>query len=55
MVLLPSVFEQLEGTDASFETASSASIQTIKIFYKHKVVTKSIGLVLYNNRIDFSL
>ena len=50
MVLLPQALEYIEGTDASFEIASSSSNQPVMLFYRHKLVTKSIGLVLYHNR-----
>ena len=49
MVLLPSCFENIIGTDAQFETATSSQIKTLMLFYRHKVITTSIGLVLYHN------
>ena len=36
----------MSGNDVNFETASSAKIKTIKLYYKHKVVMLSIGLVI---------
>ena len=48
-VLLPQALDQLKGNDASFETASSSSIQTVKLYYVKDVVTKSLGLVFYHN------
>ena len=50
MVLIPTCFEYIIGTDAQFETATSGQIKTLMLFYKHKVVTRSIGLVLYHNK-----
>ena len=50
-VLLPQALDQLKGNDASFETASSSSIQTVKLYYVKDVVTKSLGLVFYHNDI----
>ena len=52
MVLIPQALDQLKGNDASFETASSSSIQTLKLYYVSNVVTRSLGLVLYHNRIN---
>ena len=52
MVLLPQAFEQLKSNDCSFETASSVSIQPLKLYYVFNVVTKSLGLVLYHNALD---
>ena len=49
MVLIPQALDQLKGNDASFETASSSSIQTLKLYYVSNVVTRSLGLVLYHN------
>ena len=46
-VLLPQALDQLKGSDASFETASSSSIQTVKLYYIKDMVTKSLGIVLY--------
>ena len=51
-VLLPQALEQLKGNDASFETACSSSIQTVKLYYNLNVVTKSLGLVLYHNSLQ---
>ena len=48
-VLLPQALDQLKGNDASFETASSSSIQTLKLFYVFNVATKSLGLIFYHN------
>ena len=45
MVLLPQAFGFLAGNDATFETVQSSRIKTIKLYYKHKVATQSIGLV----------
>ena len=45
-VLLPNAFTYMSGNDVNFEIASSAKIKTIKLYYKHKVVTLSIGLVI---------
>ena len=50
-VLLPQALDQLKGSDASFETASSSSIQTVKLYYVKDVVTKSLGLVFYHDYI----
>ena len=52
MVLIPQALAKLKGNDASFETASSSSIQTLKLYYVSNVVTRSLGLVLYHNKID---
>ena len=49
MVLIPEVLEFLKSDDASFETASSNRIQTVMLFYRHNVVTHSIGIVFYHN------
>ena len=49
MVLIPACFENIIGTDAQFETANSSQIKTLMLFYRHRLVTKSIGLVLYHN------
>ena len=51
MALIPQALDQLKGNDASFETSSSSSIQNLKLYYVFNVVTKSLGLVLYHNRI----
>ena len=45
-VLLPNAFTYMSGNDVNFEIASSAKIKTIKLYYKHKVVMLSIGLVI---------
>ena len=45
MVLLPQAFGFMDGKDVTFETAQSSRIKTIKLYYKHKVATQSIGLV----------
>ena len=51
MVLLPHVFDLISGNDASFETVSSSGIKTIKLFHKHNIVSKSIGLVIANKMV----
>ena len=51
VVLLPAALDQLKGNDASFETATSSSIQTLKLYYVFKVAIKSLGLVFYHNGI----
>ena len=51
MVLLPQAFEQLKNND--FETASSVSIQPLKLYYVFNVVTRSLGLVLYHNDMGY--
>ena len=48
-IKLPTVFDYLQSSDASFETAHSSQIQTIQLFYSYNVITESIGLVLYHN------
>ena len=48
-VLLPQALDQLKGNDASFETASSSKIKTLKLFYKYNIATQSIGLVFAHN------
>ena len=45
MVLLPQTFRFMNANDASFETASSSKIKTLKLFYKYNIATQSIGLV----------
>ena len=46
MVLLPHALSFLNGSDVSFETASSSRIKIIKLYHKNKVATQSIGLVI---------
>ena len=48
-IFLPQVFDFLQSNDASFETAQSAQIQTIQLFYNYNVATHSIGVVFYHN------
>ena len=48
-VLIPQSLEYLRSSDAQFETVSSSRIQTIMLFYRHNIVTNSIGIVLYHN------
>jgi hypothetical protein len=50
-VLLPNAFTYMSGNDVNFEIASSAKIKTIKLYYKHKVVMLSIGLVIAHKSI----
>ena len=45
MVLLPQAFGFIDGKDVTYETAQSSRIKTIKLYYKHRVATQSIGLV----------
>ena len=52
MVLIPEALEFLKSDDASFETASSNRIQTIMLFYRHNLVTHSIGIVFYHNQYE---
>ena len=52
MVLVPACFDFAVGTDSTIEIASSQTLETIKLYYKHKVVTESIGLVFTHGRID---
>ena len=52
MVLLPQAFGFLAGNDATFETVQSSRIKTIKLYYKHKVATQSIGLVFAHRLTD---
>ena len=52
MVLLPHVFDLISGNDASFETVSSSGIKTIKLFHKHNIVSKSIGLVIASKMVS---
>ena len=49
MVLIPQTLEFLKSDDASFEAASSNRIQTIMLFYRHDVITHSIGIIFYHN------
>ena len=49
MTLIPWSLDFIDSNDAQFETASSSKIQTLQLFYKHDIVTRSIGLVLYHN------
>ena len=48
-VLLPQALDQLKGNDASFETASSSTLQPLKLYYVKGVATKSLGIVFYHN------
>ena len=48
-VLIPQTLENLKSNDASFETASSSGIQTLMLFYRHGLITQSIGLIFYHN------
>ena len=52
MTLIPWSLDFIDSNDAQFETASSSKIQTLQLFYKHDLVTHSIGLVLYHNGLD---
>ena len=45
---IPDVFENLSSRDAKFEMAISNSIQPLKLFYDHQVVTDSIAFVFVN-------
>ena len=49
MTLIPWSLDFIDSSDAQFETASSSKIQTLQLFYKHNIVTHSIGLVLFHN------
>ena len=44
-VTLSIVFEDLYSADANFEMASSNTIQPLKIFYRHNIVTHKIAVV----------
>ena len=44
----PQVFEDLYSDDANFEMASSNTVQPLKIFYRHNIVTHKIGAVFVN-------
>ena len=48
-VFIPTVFEYLQSSDASFETAQSNQLQHLRLFYSKNVVTKSIGIIFYHN------
>ena len=50
-VTLPKALDQLKGEDAQFEMVTSNTIQPLKLFYEHNVVTRKIGLVLINTGI----
>ena len=52
MVLLPQAFNFMNGNDVSFETASSSRIRTIKLFYKHKIASQTIGLLIAHDDTD---
>lgn len=49
-VLIPPAFDFLKSGDAQFETSTSARIQTLMLFYRHDLVTHSIGLLFYNEK-----
>ena len=53
-VVIPNAFEYLTSRDASFETATSARIQTLMLFHRYDIVTHSIGFVFYHERINDS-
>ena len=46
--------ELAQQRDASFETATSARIQTLMLFHRYDIVTHSIGFVFYHERINDS-
>ena len=47
-VTIPEVFDDLYSADANFETATSNTIQSLKIFYKFNIVTHKIAVVFVN-------
>ena len=49
-IKLPTVFDYLQSSDASFETASSNQLQHLQLFYSYNTVTDSIGVIFYHNK-----
>ena len=47
-LLVPDIFENLTSQDAKFEMAISNTVQPLKLFYQHQVVTDSIAYVFVN-------
>ena len=48
-ISIPSIFDYLSSSDASFETASSNQLQHLQLFYAHNIVTNTIGVIFYHN------
>ena len=51
-ISIPTIFDQLQSSDASFETASSNQLQHLQLYYAKNIVTHSIGIVFYNEGTD---
>ena len=49
---IPSVFDHLQSSDASFETASSNNLQPLQLFYAYNLVTNTIGVIFYHNHTE---
>ena len=48
----PSVFDDLAGSDTNFEMVASNTMQTLKLFYSHNIVSKSTGVVFVQPKLD---
>ena len=44
-LLIPDVFENLISKDAKFEMAISNTVQPLKLFYDHQVITDSVAYI----------
>ena len=51
-VSIPSIFDYLSSSDASFETASSNQLQHLQLFYAYNLVTNTIGVIFYHNHTE---
>ena len=44
----PKVLDQMYSGDANFETSASNTLQPLRIYYSHNVVTHSVGIIFVN-------
>ena len=44
-VEMPYVFDQIKGEDANYEYVTSSTIQPVRLFYQHKMVSRKIAVV----------
>ena len=48
----PEIFQDLQGTDTNFELVTSATLQTLRLFYKDNFITKSLAVIFENSKLE---
>ena len=49
-VKFPECFDDLKGSDANFEMVASQTLQPVKMFYCHNIITNTRAVVFVNTK-----